>query len=691
MILRLCVVVPTFDNPKSISGVIKDIVTKTPYNVLVVDDGSEISVENCLVSFEVREAMMSGRVRLHRFDENRGKGAAIQYAIQFLVARGYTHMLTMDGDGQHLASEIEKLVDIARANPWDLVIGDRCLMSETVPGVSKFGRAFSNFWVKYQTGSPVQDSQSGFRLYPLFPLQTLKFRTTRYDFEIEVLIRLMWRGIGVRETEIQVIYPMKGERVTHFNKLWDNARISLLNTALVTISLMKSHRGPKDLALATGVGVFIGCTPFFGFQTLLLVLISVVLRLNVVALVLGSQISLPPMMPVLIFMSVYFGKQMGFTGYFETYFMGTFVTGLVFGIAVGVAVYAVSLFQRERKSAQTNWTGKTRGGRFGNGFLKFILMNLGLRWGYFCLYFIVPYFWLFAPQGRKGLNEYYSIMYPRRNWLSRQGFVLRHFYRFGQVLMDRVYQGLHGGKQFQTRPEGKENILKAMDRGGGLILLSAHLGGWDLAAALLGTQGFVNQIHLVEYQAQGLNFQKVKDKMNPANLTTVDSGRTGDAIFEIHQAIKGGACLGLMGDRPLGDRFELIPFLGKLAPFDVTPFRMAAAAQVPLLFTYGFKSGEGYYDFYARPASQYVFDPAVSREEQLYKWAEEYVRETERLVLRYPEQWFNFYPFWSALPVAPNGKLGALSHNHLLQELQARPPQVSAKGPDPEPNGAILS
>ena len=111
-----------------------------------------------------------------------------------------------------------------------------------------------------------------------------------------------------------------------------------------------------------------------------------------------------------------------------------------------------------------------------------------------------------------------------------------------------------------------------------------------------------------------------------------------------------------MGDRPIGDRFELIPFLGKLAPFDVTAYRLAAALRVPLLVTFGFKSEEGY-DFYARAPRDYQFAPGRSREEQLYEWALDYVREVEHFVKKYPDQWFNFYPFWSALPAAPFEKL----------------------------------
>src|SRR5262249_40096151 len=158
------------------------------------------------------------------------------------------------------------------------IIGNRRMKSETVPESSKFGRKFSNFWVAYQTGLAVRDSQSGFRIYPLFTLQNLKFFTRKYDFEIEALIRLMWKGIKVTETEIEVIYQKGAERVSHFHKFWDNARLSMLNTVLVVLTFLKSRRSPAQLAAAAGVGVMIGTTPFFGLHTLIVAAASFLLR-----------------------------------------------------------------------------------------------------------------------------------------------------------------------------------------------------------------------------------------------------------------------------------------------------------------------------------------------------------------------------------------------------------------------------
>jgi predicted LPLAT superfamily acyltransferase/uncharacterized protein (DUF2062 family) len=546
-----------------------------------------------------------------------------------------------------------------------------------VPEISKFGRKFSNFWVSYQTGSHIKDSQSGFRLYPLLPLQTMTFYTTHYDFEIEVLIRLLWAGVHVREIEIDVFYPEGPERISHFNKFWDNLRISTLNTMLVAISLFRTHRSPREFAAALGLGVFVGCTPLFGFHTLIVAALALILRLNVVIMWIGTHVSTPIVAPLVILAEIWIGRNWlhipgeGAKHDFYQWVAGSLVLGVAGGLATAAVTYALVWYYQNRKP-RSNWTGRTRGGRLGNGFLKRVLKYGGLEAGYMCLMFIIPYFYVFAPKARRGLNEYWRLVRPELSWRERQRAICRHFYRFGQVLMDRVYQGFHKEKKFSTTHTGSQNINATLEKGRGLILLSAHMGAWDLAAALLPANGFSEQIYVVEFKSEGFSFQKVKDKMDPAHVHSLDSAKSGDAIFEIHQALKGGRCIGLMGDRPMADRFELIPFLGKIAPFDVTPFRMAAALRVPLIFTFGFKGDGQKYHFYASDPQHYAYNATEPREQQLFQWASAYAAHVEGMIREYPEEWFNFYPFWSAVPMAPQGGVAAQTNNVFLEELLKR-------------------
>lgn len=97
-------------------------------------------------------------------------------------------------------------------------------------------KKFSNFWFRIETGLNVPDTQSGYRLYPLELLKDIYFYSTKYEFEIEVLVRASWKGIKIESTEVSVYYPPKAERITHFRPLTDFLRISILNTILVIIT-----------------------------------------------------------------------------------------------------------------------------------------------------------------------------------------------------------------------------------------------------------------------------------------------------------------------------------------------------------------------------------------------------------------------------------------------------------------------
>ena len=108
--------------------------------------------------------------------------------------------------------------------------------------------------------------------------------------------------------------------------------------------------------------------------------------------------------------------------------------------------------------------------------------------------------------------------------------------------------------------------------------------------------------------------------------------------------------MGLMADRPERRRTELVPFFGKLAAFDSTPFRVAVITGKPLIMSLGFKSDGNYYDFYATEPRVLRWEGSLPREEQIRAWIAEFAVYLEALVRKYPTQWFNFYDFWSSPP-----------------------------------------
>lgn len=223
---NVAIVIPVYNNPQTIQSVAQQALLEK-MQVIVVDDGSTIAVETLV---EIDEKLL-----ILRHEDNRGKGEALLTGAQKAKEMGFEHIVAIDGDGQHYPSEIKKLLPLIEENT--IVIGNR-KFKEDVPNSSKFGRAFSNFWIFMESGRWLGDTQSGFRTYPLSILD-LNLEQSHYDFEIEVLIKHLWQKREIKEVEIEVYYPPKGTRVSHFDKVTDNIRLSKLHSRLVAKNLLR--------------------------------------------------------------------------------------------------------------------------------------------------------------------------------------------------------------------------------------------------------------------------------------------------------------------------------------------------------------------------------------------------------------------------------------------------------------------
>jgi len=209
------ILIPTYNNPKTIKNVAFDVV-EHGYEAIIVDDGSDIEIES-LFNDDEKE-----HIHFVRHEINRGKGEAIISGVKKAKELGYSYVGSIDGDGQHLASEMEKL--LKEYKEGEIMIGARNFDLEHVPNGSKFGRWFSNFWACWDTGYKITDSLSGYRIYPVSILD-LDIKTSRFDWEMEVLVRHADAGGAISEVVIECYYPTPEERVSHFKKFDDTMAI----------------------------------------------------------------------------------------------------------------------------------------------------------------------------------------------------------------------------------------------------------------------------------------------------------------------------------------------------------------------------------------------------------------------------------------------------------------------------------
>ncbi len=381
--VRLLVLIPLYNHAAAVRGVVEACLAVHP-EVLVVDDGSNDGGAATLAGLPVR---------ILRHPVNRGKGAAILTAAAEARRLGMTHLATIDADGQHDPADLPKLLAVLAAKPLAIVVGTRDFSAANVPGSSKFGRRFSNFWLRLQTGSTLGDTQSGFRIYPLEVLEGLPLRDRHYSFEVEVLVKASWAGIPLREAPISVHYPPAGERISHFRGFRDNLRLTLLNTRLTARSilpwphhrlagagaaplrvsvlrpiqslrtLLTENTSPGQLAAAGAVGVFLGAVPLVAMHTIAILLAAGFFRLNKVAAIGASQICMPPLVPALCIETGYFLRHgrflteisletLGYQGLERLleWLIGSLLLGPLLALLVGGTIYGLALgLVRERR------------------------------------------------------------------------------------------------------------------------------------------------------------------------------------------------------------------------------------------------------------------------------------------------------------------------------------------------------
>lgn len=385
--MRCCVVIPTYNNEKTLKKVLNGVLIYTDH-VFVVNDGSTDSTSTILSSFP----------KINRVDllKNNGKGHALKTGFKVAVSHGFNYAITLDSDGQHFPSDIPVFIEelSKRVSKNALLIGDRNMNNADVFEQSAKGNRVSSYWVHAVTGLQLSDSQSGFRLYPIKQMESINFFeiTKKFEFEIEAIVRCHWAGINISLVPIKVLYDAK-ERVSHFRPFLDISRIVILITWFLLVrffyiiprdfirrlknkglrrfvveDFLRNSDSPKKKALSIALGVFIGLSPLWGFHTIIVIFLAILLRLNKVIAFAFSNISLPPFIPLVLFLSVQtgnlvLGKESSFTFHeikqnfsvvqqLETYLIGSIVLSISCAIIFGLIGYLLlTVFEKKTQLA----------------------------------------------------------------------------------------------------------------------------------------------------------------------------------------------------------------------------------------------------------------------------------------------------------------------------------------------------
>lgn len=284
------------------------------------------------------------------------------------------------------------------------------------------------------------------------------------------------------------------------------------------------------------------------------------------------------------------------------------------------------------------WEGKSKGTPFGYKIFIYIIKKVGLKSAYLVLYPVVCWYYFFSKKSNQALRNYFKHLhefFPQVAAISR----FKTYYNMGQVLIDKTALISGVSTNFELEHEGEEH-LRAMDvnKTGG-FLISAHIGNWEIAGHLM--KRFSVPINIVLLDGEDEQIKKVmKQATGDRHFNIIAMKADMSHIFKIHQAAKNKELICIHGDRFLASSKTLTGnFLGKEALFPRGPFAIAAKMGLPISFVFGMKDAPAKYHFYCT-------EPMVGQKDQnlIFK---SYIEIFEKMVLKYPNQWYNFFDFWS--------------------------------------------
>ncbi|VAX24475.1 FIG143263: Glycosyl transferase [hydrothermal vent metagenome] len=517
------ILIPFYNNAKTIHDVVRESAKYLP--VIAVDDGSTDNPP------QMSEAI------LIRHGKNRGKGAALLTGMKKAAELGGTHVITLDGDGQHLPKDIPRFIEAVKKKPEAIWLGDRDMSGPNVPKAAIFGRRWSNFWIWFHTRAPVPDSLSGFRLYPVNNVLKFNYVNSDYVFEAEVLIRWGWAGLPIRWLGISVLYQPPGIRVSHFRMVIDNLRHIAYHTM---------------------------CVPKSAWYRL---------------------------------------------------------TGRLFGA-----------WHEE----------KPKGYYFWFSFFQMLILSIGRDIAYKLANFVTIYYFLLVGSARKDIKNFLRRIDPRKE--PRLKDVWRSEKAFGEALVDRISRLSGQENTFHYKAINENNFMDICDSKRGIILLSAHVGPWDIGARLAKDHGIKMCMLMNRSEADYAQAFFENIESDTMKVITVDGG---SGIIDIVHSLKNGWNVAMHGDRIMeGQRPVKVNFLGTETNFPSGPYQVAYVTGSPIVPSFSLKTG-------ARDIEVHVFKPILprkvnrkDRDSEIVRMAGEYVACLEQIVKMRPEQWFNFYDFF---------------------------------------------
>ncbi|MBR4521533.1 MAG: lipid A biosynthesis acyltransferase [Prevotella sp.] len=258
----------------------------------------------------------------------------------------------------------------------------------------------------------------------------------------------------------------------------------------------------------------------------------------------------------------------------------------------------------------------------------------------FVAIFVIPVCLLVNP-GRKVIYKYFREIWGLRPVTAFLK-TYKNFCLFGQVVVDKF--AMYAGKQFDIEIEGYTHFRNLEEQSEGFIQLSAHVGNYEIAGYTLKAEN--KRLNALVFGGEKETVMANRNRMfEEANIRMIGISSDMSHLFEINNALSNGEIVSMPADRMLGSAKQIShTFLGKSASFPAGPFTVATSRSLNVLAVNVMKTSSSSYKIIIAPLA---YDKTAPKKEQIMQLSSAYVRELERIVRQYPEQWYNYYDFWA--------------------------------------------
>ncbi|MCK7560103.1 lipid A biosynthesis acyltransferase [Chitinophaga sedimenti] len=297
-----------------------------------------------------------------------------------------------------------------------------------------------------------------------------------------------------------------------------------------------------------------------------------------------------------------------------------------------------------------SWQGKSKGNKLGYSIFIGVLRYGGVRPAYLLLYFVAGYYFLFSLSSSRPIFQYFRTKLGYSRWRSLRCLYL-NYYVFGQTLIDKIVVMANIPNPFTFEFDGERHLHDMVAGGKGGILLSAHLGNWEVAGHLFTR--LQTKINIVMFDGEHERIKKYLSSVTGERVINVIVIKDDlSHIYAISDALQHRELICMHADRFMpGNKTLAAPFLGEEALFPLGPFQLAATFKVPVSLVFAFKETSTHYHLYATPPRGYH----GRRREGIQEAINDFAAAMEQKVRQYPVQWFNYYDFWDKSQAAPAG------------------------------------